>query len=288
MHFSLVSVVSPKRNGNSIERAFQSLVLVEGVLRINNASGLANNGKLHLCRSVLSPRIVYSTLNLSFERWFQFIGCLIFSVLIYTITGQPFELFRFNMFFAISLFVTIVGQSIGLMVGAWFDVVVSHLEISWMDVGHRCFLPLELFCASDINWLLLICSSSTIERDIFGTNNHHTDDDVCWIRCDVAWFAQLHEMGKPHIIHAIRARRLCRRYLRRESHDFGVWRGDLLPLQVSRYRYFFIIIVTDFIVIICCIIIIFACFIPIDIQKCSYRKFRWTVNNSGHVYMHYV
>lgn len=30
------------------------------------------------------------------------------------------------MFFAISLLVTIVGQSIGLMVGAWFDVVVSQ------------------------------------------------------------------------------------------------------------------------------------------------------------------
>lgn len=29
------------------------------------------------------------------------------------------------MFFVISLLVTIVGQSIGLMVGAWFDVVVS-------------------------------------------------------------------------------------------------------------------------------------------------------------------
>lgn len=57
----------------------------------------------------------------------QLIGCGVFTVLIYTITSQPFELFRFGMFFAISFLVTVVGQSIGLMVGAWFDVVVSIL-----------------------------------------------------------------------------------------------------------------------------------------------------------------
>lgn len=56
---------------------------------------------------------------------FQFIGTTIFTVLIYTITSQPFELSRFSMFLAISIIVTIVGQSIGLMVGAWFNVVVS-------------------------------------------------------------------------------------------------------------------------------------------------------------------
>lgn len=55
----------------------------------------------------------------------QFIGTGIFTVIIYAITSQPFELDRFCMFLAISILVTIVGQSIGLMVGAWFDVVVS-------------------------------------------------------------------------------------------------------------------------------------------------------------------
>lgn len=42
-------------------------------------------------------------------------------------SSQPMELFRFGMFFAISLLVVFVGQSIGLMIGAWFDVVVKDL-----------------------------------------------------------------------------------------------------------------------------------------------------------------
>lgn len=55
------------------------------------------------------------------------VGCLLFSIIIYLMTAQPLELFRFGMFFAISVLVTVVGQSIGLMVGAWFDVVVSEI-----------------------------------------------------------------------------------------------------------------------------------------------------------------
>lgn len=51
------------------------------------------------------------------------LGCFLFSVIIYIITSQPLELFRFNMFFVLSLLVTFVGQSIGLIIGAWFDVV---------------------------------------------------------------------------------------------------------------------------------------------------------------------
>lgn len=50
---------------------------------------------------------------------------LLFSAFIYLLSAQPMEWFRFWMFFAISILVTIVGQSIGLMIGAWFDVVVS-------------------------------------------------------------------------------------------------------------------------------------------------------------------
>ncbi|XP_031640929.1 ATP-binding cassette sub-family G member 1 [Contarinia nasturtii] len=50
-------------------------------------------------------------------------GTSIFTILIYTITSQPYELCRFAMFLAISIIVTIVGQSIGLMVGSWFNVV---------------------------------------------------------------------------------------------------------------------------------------------------------------------
>lgn len=49
--------------------------------------------------------------------------CIIFTVLIYLLSGQPLELSRFAMFFAISLLLDFVGQTMGLCVGAWFDVV---------------------------------------------------------------------------------------------------------------------------------------------------------------------
>lgn len=50
--------------------------------------------------------------------------CVIFTVIIYLLSGQPLEWARFGMFFAISLMVDFVGQTFGLMIGAWFDVVV--------------------------------------------------------------------------------------------------------------------------------------------------------------------
>ncbi|KAG4068169.1 hypothetical protein HA402_001594 [Bradysia odoriphaga] len=49
--------------------------------------------------------------------------CVIFTVMIYVLSGQPMELSRFAMFFAISLLLDFVGQTMGLCVGAWFDVV---------------------------------------------------------------------------------------------------------------------------------------------------------------------
>ncbi|GAB0089083.1 ATP-binding cassette sub-family G member 4 [Sergentomyia squamirostris] len=49
--------------------------------------------------------------------------CLIYTVIVYFLSYQPPEFFRFSMFFTISLLVAFVAQSIGLMVGAWFNVV---------------------------------------------------------------------------------------------------------------------------------------------------------------------
>lgn len=39
-------------------------------------------------------------------------------------TAQPLEMHRFGMFFVISMLVVFVAQSFGLMIGAYFDVVV--------------------------------------------------------------------------------------------------------------------------------------------------------------------
>ncbi len=42
-------------------------------------------------------------------------------------TSQPLEWFRFGLFFVICLMVALVAQSIGLVVGALFNVKVSEL-----------------------------------------------------------------------------------------------------------------------------------------------------------------
>lgn len=49
--------------------------------------------------------------------------CILFSVIVYFMSGQPMEIERFSMFVAISLLVSFVAQSFGLMIGAVFDVV---------------------------------------------------------------------------------------------------------------------------------------------------------------------
>ncbi|XP_074026119.1 ATP-binding cassette sub-family G member 4 isoform X2 [Leptinotarsa decemlineata] len=48
---------------------------------------------------------------------------LVFSITIYCITAQPYEMIRFMMFFVSSLMVVFVAQSFGLMIGIYFNVV---------------------------------------------------------------------------------------------------------------------------------------------------------------------
>ncbi|KAF5308831.1 hypothetical protein FQR65_LT00531 [Abscondita terminalis] len=49
--------------------------------------------------------------------------CIVFSIIMYWMTGQPMELNRFTMFTVLSLLVVFVAQSFGLMIGAIFNVV---------------------------------------------------------------------------------------------------------------------------------------------------------------------
>lgn len=51
--------------------------------------------------------------------------CFLFSVIIYFMSGQPLEMNRFIMFFLISTLVVLVAQSVGLIIGSCFNVVVS-------------------------------------------------------------------------------------------------------------------------------------------------------------------
>lgn len=117
-------------NGYFVERAFQSMVFVESVLYLCDTIGSAHNGKhlLPIISIILFRKSFTEQRKRFFSFQFQFIGSFLFSTIIYIMTCQPFELFRFNMFFAINILVTIVGQSIGLMVGAWFNVVVSSCD----------------------------------------------------------------------------------------------------------------------------------------------------------------
>jgi len=64
------------------------------------------------------------------------LGCLLFTVIVYFISGQPSDMSRFNMFFVISLLIVYVAMSFGLMIGAIFDVVVSSKQTVLVPKHH--------------------------------------------------------------------------------------------------------------------------------------------------------
>lgn len=49
--------------------------------------------------------------------------CIVFSIIMYWMTGQPLEWNRFTMFTVLSMLIVFVAQSFGLMIGAVFNVV---------------------------------------------------------------------------------------------------------------------------------------------------------------------
>jgi len=53
------------------------------------------------------------------------ISCLLFSIIIYVMTGWPLEIMRFSIFYIISLLVSLVAQTVGLIIGSCFNVIVS-------------------------------------------------------------------------------------------------------------------------------------------------------------------
>ena len=66
----------------------------------------------------------------------QVLGCLLFTVIVYFLSGQPADMGRFNMFFVISLLIVYVAMSFGLMIGAIFDVVVSSRQTAPVPKHH--------------------------------------------------------------------------------------------------------------------------------------------------------
>uniref|UniRef100_A0A1B6KVQ4 ABC transporter domain-containing protein n=1 Tax=Graphocephala atropunctata TaxID=36148 RepID=A0A1B6KVQ4_9HEMI len=65
--------------------------------------------------------------------------CIIFSAIIYAMSGQPMDSTRFTMFTVISLLVVFIAQSIGFMVGAIFNIVNGTF------VGPVLVVPMMMF-----------------------------------------------------------------------------------------------------------------------------------------------
>ncbi|XP_025419247.1 ATP-binding cassette sub-family G member 4-like [Sipha flava] len=73
------------------------------------------------------------------------IGCLIFSVIIYLMTGQPLVWDRFYMFTFISWLMVLISQSLGFIIGAWFSVINGNF------VGPIIVVLLMMFSGFGVN-----------------------------------------------------------------------------------------------------------------------------------------
>ncbi|XP_050548541.1 ATP-binding cassette sub-family G member 4 [Daktulosphaira vitifoliae] len=73
------------------------------------------------------------------------LGCLIFSVIIYTMTGQPMNWYRFSMFTFTCWLIVLTAQSLGFIVGVWFNVVNGNF------VGPIIVVVLMMFSGFGVN-----------------------------------------------------------------------------------------------------------------------------------------
>lgn len=64
----------------------------------------------------------------------QAIFCVIYVVIVYLLTSQPAEWFRFAMFLTSCLLISFVAQSVGLVVGAAMNVQVSHCSFIYKKI----------------------------------------------------------------------------------------------------------------------------------------------------------
>ncbi|XP_017777768.1 PREDICTED: ATP-binding cassette sub-family G member 1 [Nicrophorus vespilloides] len=71
--------------------------------------------------------------------------CIVFTVIIYTMTAQPPDMERFGMFSAISILVVFVAQSFGLMIGAVFNVVNGTF------LGPTLSVPMMMFAGFGVS-----------------------------------------------------------------------------------------------------------------------------------------
>ncbi|KAG5306218.1 ABCG4 protein, partial [Acromyrmex insinuator] len=73
------------------------------------------------------------------------ICCVFFSIIVYFMSAQPWEIIRFSMFLAISLLIMFIGQGTGLMIGAVFNVVNGTF------IGPTLACPLMMFAGFGVS-----------------------------------------------------------------------------------------------------------------------------------------
>ncbi|KYN41879.1 ATP-binding cassette sub-family G member 4 [Trachymyrmex septentrionalis] len=71
--------------------------------------------------------------------------CVLFSIIVYFMSAQPWEIIRFSMFLAISLLIMFIGQGTGLMIGAVFNVVNGTF------IGPTLACPLMMFAGFGVS-----------------------------------------------------------------------------------------------------------------------------------------
>ncbi|XP_050440575.1 ATP-binding cassette subfamily G member 4 [Adelges cooleyi] len=91
-----------------------------------------------------SLKMYYIALNI-LDVPISTIGCLIFSVIIYLMTGQPMDWSRFGMFTLISWLMVLIAQSLGFIIGIWFNVINGNF------VGPIIVVMLMMFSGFGVN-----------------------------------------------------------------------------------------------------------------------------------------
>nr|CAD7438921.1 unnamed protein product [Timema bartmani] len=92
-----------------------------------------------------SLRSYYLAITLS-DIPFQAVFCIIYVTIVYLLTGQPAEMYRYSMFLGACLLIAFVAQSVGLVVGAAMNVQNGVFLAPVMSVPFLLFSGFFAYC----------------------------------------------------------------------------------------------------------------------------------------------
>ena len=84
---------------------------------------------------------------------FQLLMPLSYSLISYTMTGQPLEVHRFGLFCLVNMLSSTVGQSVGLLVGTLFEMYVAYF------IGQFAFFPNIIFSGIFVPFSSIPCAT---------------------------------------------------------------------------------------------------------------------------------